>query len=111
MANGDVPKGRPFGSEGWSKTAASSVRTWSHRPLCGDGYGEARARDLQGNIAGPVQEGKGAVAQGQLAPDGTFVADEVLAPKQSLYMPPEAAAAMAKARASGANAQQIARGS
>jgi cytochrome c-type biogenesis protein CcmE len=48
------------------------------------------------------KEGKGAVAQGQLSVDGTFVASEVLAKHDENYMPPEAAEALAKAKASGA---------
>lgn len=48
------------------------------------------------------KEGKGAVAQGQLGNDETFVASEVLAKHDENYMPPEAAEAMAKAKASGA---------
>jgi cytochrome c-type biogenesis protein CcmE len=48
------------------------------------------------------KEGKGAVAQGKLIGDGTFVASEVLAKHDENYMPPEAAAALAKAKASGA---------
>ena len=48
------------------------------------------------------KEGKGAVAQGQLGVDGTFVASEVLAKHDENYMPPEAAEALAKAKASGA---------
>ena len=37
------------------------------------------------------------VAQGQLGPDGVFVAREVLAKHDENYMPPEAADAVAKA--------------
>lgn len=48
------------------------------------------------------KEGKGAVAQGHLGNDGTFVASEVLAKHDENYMPPEAAEALAKAKASGA---------
>jgi len=48
------------------------------------------------------KEGKGAVAQGKLIADGTFVASEVLAKHDENYMPPEAAEALAKAKASGA---------
>lgn len=48
------------------------------------------------------KEGKGAVAQGQLGVDGTFVASEVLAKHDENYMPPEVADALAKAKASGA---------
>ena len=43
------------------------------------------------------KEGKGVVAQGKLAADGTFQAREVLAKHDENYMPPEAAHAVAKA--------------
>jgi cytochrome c-type biogenesis protein CcmE len=43
------------------------------------------------------KEGKGVVAQGQLGPDGIFVAREVLAKHDENYMPPEAADALAQA--------------
>ena len=45
------------------------------------------------------KEGKGVVAQGKLGPDGAFHASEVLAKHDENYMPPEAAAALAKAHA------------
>ncbi len=49
------------------------------------------------------KEGKGAVAQGKLVADGSFVATEVLAKHDENYMPPEAAQAVndAQARAAG----------
>ncbi len=47
------------------------------------------------------KEGRGAVAQGRLAADGTFQATEVLAKHDENYMPPEAAEALAKAKAAG----------
>ncbi len=47
------------------------------------------------------KEGKGAVAQGRLGQDGTFIASEVLAKHDENYMPPEAAEAIAKAKAAG----------
>ena len=43
------------------------------------------------------KEGKGVVAQGTLAADGTFVASQVLAKHDENYMPPEAAEALRKA--------------
>jgi cytochrome c-type biogenesis protein CcmE len=43
------------------------------------------------------KEGKGVVAQGQIGPDGTFVAREVLAKHDENYMPPEAAEALKQA--------------
>ena len=45
------------------------------------------------------KEGKGVVAQGQIEPDGTFRASEVLAKHDENYMPPEAAHALSKAQA------------
>lgn len=44
------------------------------------------------------KEGKGVVAQGKLGQDGIFQADQVLAKHDENYMPPEAAAALAKAK-------------
>ena len=43
------------------------------------------------------KEGKGVVAQGKLAADGTFKASEVLAKHDENYMPPEAAHALDQA--------------
>ena len=46
-----------------------------------------------------LKEGKGVVAQGKIGPDGVFHATEVLAKHDENYMPPEAAAAVDKAKA------------
>jgi cytochrome c-type biogenesis protein CcmE len=43
------------------------------------------------------REGQGIVAQGRLASDGAFVADEVLAKHDENYMPPEVANALKEA--------------
>lgn len=43
------------------------------------------------------REGQGIVATGKLGPDGTFVADEVLAKHDENYMPPEVADALERA--------------
>jgi cytochrome c-type biogenesis protein CcmE len=48
----------------------------------------------QGVLPDLFKEGKGVVAQGQLGPDGVFVAREVLAKHDENYMPPEAAEAL-----------------
>lgn len=42
------------------------------------------------------REGQGVIAQGSFGPDGTFVADEVLAKHDENYMPPEVAKALKK---------------
>ena len=53
----------------------------------------------QGILPDLFKEGKGVVAQGQVGPDGVFVAREVLAKHDENYMPPEAAAALKQAGA------------
>jgi cytochrome c-type biogenesis protein CcmE len=52
----------------------------------------------RGQLPDLFREGKGVVAQGQLGPDGVFVAREVLAKHDENYMPPEAAHAMEQAK-------------
>ncbi len=56
------------------------------------------------------KEGKGVVTQGRLGPDGVFRATEVLAKHDENYMPPEAAAALAKAHADKAGKSLVAPG-
>ena len=51
----------------------------------------------QGILPDLFKEGKGVVAQGQVGPDGIFVAREVLAKHDENYMPPEAADALKRA--------------
>jgi cytochrome c-type biogenesis protein CcmE len=51
----------------------------------------------EGLLPDLFQEGKGVVAQGQMV-GGVFMAREVLAKHDENYMPPEAAAAVARAR-------------
>jgi cytochrome c-type biogenesis protein CcmE len=103
VANGEVPKGHSFriggmvedGSlrrEGDGLTVHFVVTDMAKRvPVT-----------YKGILPDLFKEGKGAVAQGQLNGDGTFVASEVLAKHDENYMPPEAAEALAKAKASGA---------
>jgi cytochrome c-type biogenesis protein CcmE len=52
------------------------------------------------------KEGKGAVVQGKLAPDGSFTASEVLAKHDENYMPPQAQAALDAARKDGGVAKR-----
>src|SRR6202453_4754762 len=49
------------------------------------------------------REGQGIIAHGTLAPDGAFVADEVLAKHDEKYMPPEVSASLTR-KAGAANA-------
>lgn len=45
------------------------------------------------------KEGSGVIATGRMAPDGTFVAGELLAKHDEKYMPPEVAASLNEAKA------------
>ena len=49
------------------------------------------------------KEGKGAVIQGRMNPNGEFVASEVLAKHDENYMPPEAKHALDQAQKNGSN--------
>jgi cytochrome c-type biogenesis protein CcmE len=103
VANGEVPKGHSFRIGGMVEKG-SLVRE-------GDGLTvhfvvtdtiKRVPVTFKGILPDLFKEGKGAVAQGRLESDGTFRAAEVLAKHDENYMPPEAAEALAKAKASGA---------
>jgi cytochrome c-type biogenesis protein CcmE len=55
-----------------------------------------RAVIYAGILPDLFREGQGVVAEGHLATDGTFLADNVLAKHDENYMPPEVAAALKK---------------
>lgn len=103
VANGEAPKGRSFRIGGLVE-AGTLMRE-------GDGLTvhfvvtdtvKRIPVTYKGILPDLFKEGKGAVAQGQLGADGTFVASEVLAKHDENYMPPEAAEALAQAKKSGA---------
>lgn len=56
------------------------------------------AREMQANFVGILpdlfREGQGVVAEGQIQPDGSFLATSVLAKHDETYMPREVAAAL-----------------
>ena len=56
------------------------------------------------------KEGKGAVVQGRLGPDGQFVASEVLAKHDENYMPPAAKDALQQAKRGEADQEASAQG-
>lgn len=60
----------------------------------------------QGSLPDLFKEGKGAVVQGTLGPDGQFRATEVLAKHDENYMPPEAAHALEQAHKAGMTVSQ-----
>ncbi|MCP9439660.1 MAG: cytochrome c maturation protein CcmE [Nitrospira sp.] len=103
VANGEVPKGRSFRiggmvEEGSLQREADGLTV---RFVVTDTAKRVPVV-YKGILPDLFKEGKGAVAQGRLDADGTFVASEVLAKHDENYMPPEAAEALAKAKAAGA---------
>ena len=103
VVNGEVPQGRSFRIGGMVEDG-SLVREndgLTVRFMVTDTAKRVPVT-YKGILPDLFKEGKGAVAQGKLIGDGTFVASEVLAKHDENYMPPEAAAALAKAKASGA---------
>jgi cytochrome c-type biogenesis protein CcmE len=68
------------------------------------------ARDIPVSYTGILpdlfKEGKGAVVQGKLDPNGGFVASEVLAKHDENYMPPQAKQALEQAQAAKEGAKQ-----
>jgi cytochrome c-type biogenesis protein CcmE len=103
VANGEVPQGRSFRIGGMVEQGSLTRE--------GDGLtvhfivtdmAKRVPVSFKGILPDLFKEGKGAVAQGQLGADGTFIASEVLAKHDENYMPPEVAEALAKAKAKGA---------
>ena len=103
VVNGDVPQGRSFRIGGMVEKGSLTRE--------GDGLtvhfivtdmAKRVPVTFKGILPDLFKEGNGAVAQGQLGADGTFLASEVLAKHDENYMPPEAAEALARAKAAGA---------
>lgn len=103
VVNGEVPQGRSFRIGGMVEDGSLVRETdgLTVRFIVTDTAKRVPVT-YKGILPDLFKEGKGAVAQGKLTGDGTFVASEVLAKHDENYMPPEAAEALAKAKASGA---------
>lgn len=103
VASGEVPQGRSFRIGGMVEDG-SLVRENDGLTVRFVVTDTAKRVPVtyKGILPDLFKEGKGAVAQGKLNTDGTFVASEILAKHDENYMPPEAAEALAKAKASGA---------
>nr|MBA2635196.1 cytochrome c maturation protein CcmE [Sphingomonas sp.] len=64
----------------------------------GDGTAQVPVQ-YRGILPDLFQENSGAVAEGRMASDGTFVADNILAKHDERYMPPELGNAAAEHKA------------
>lgn len=99
IAKGEVPKGRSFRVGGLVE--AGSVRRDRNGLTVHFVMTDTVERvpvSYTGILPDLFKEGKGAVAQGEMLGDGTFMASEVLAKHDENYMPPEAAEAIARAK-------------
>ena len=98
VASNEAPRDRPFRVGGMVETG-SVVRDKDALTVRFKVTDTARAIPVvfTGILPDLFKEGKGVVAQGRLAADGTFKANEVLAKHDENYMPPEAADALKKA--------------
>lgn len=107
VANGEVPQGRSFRIGG---LVESGTLTRENDGLTVHFIVTDTAKKVpvtfKGILPDLFKEGRGAVAQGRLGPDGTFFASEVLAKHDENYMPPEAAEALARAKAAGGQSSQ-----
>ena len=96
IAAKEAPQGRTFRIGGLVQSGTVVREGVTVRFLVTDTAKTVPVR-YEGVLPDLFKEGKGVVAQGQLGPDGVFVAREVLAKHDENYMPPEAADALQKA--------------
>jgi cytochrome c-type biogenesis protein CcmE len=96
VAAKEAPQGKSFRIGGMVQTGSVVREGVLVRFLVTDTAKTMPVR-FEGVLPDLFKEGKGVVAQGQLGPDGVFVAREVLAKHDENYMPPEAADAVQRA--------------
>ncbi len=96
IAAKEAPQGRTFRVGGLVQAGTVQREGVTVRFVVTDTAKSVNVR-YDGVLPDLFKEGKGVVAQGQLGPDGVFVAREVLAKHDENYMPPEAADAVQKA--------------
>ena len=98
VAEGKVPQGRNFRVGGMVE-ADSLVRSTDGMSVTFRMTDTKHTMPIsyRGALPDLFREGKGAVAQGSLGPDGQFTATEILAKHDENYMPPEAIEAIDRA--------------
>ncbi len=96
VASHEAPAGRTFRLGGMVETG-SIKRDGLHVNFIVTDTAKSVPVRYEGILPDLFKEGKGVVAQGQMA-DGVFVAREVLAKHDENYMPPEAAEALKRAQ-------------
>jgi cytochrome c-type biogenesis protein CcmE len=97
VASGEAPKNRPFRVGGMVKTGSVHRDNLTVSFVVTDTLKDVPV-SYTGILPDLFREGKGVVAQGQLAEGNKFTASEVLAKHDENYMPPEAQHAMDQAQ-------------
>ncbi|MCX8085586.1 MAG: cytochrome c maturation protein CcmE [Rhodocyclaceae bacterium] len=97
VAAGKAPLDRPFRIGGMVKEGSLRRDNLTVHFVITDTAKEVPVT-YTGILPDLFKEGKGAVAQGRLGPDGVFAATEVLAKHDENYMPPEAGHAIEQAQ-------------
>ena len=100
VAAGKAPKGQTFRIGGMVKDGSLKRDELVVHFIITDLVKEIPV-SYKGILPDLFKEGKGAVVQGKLDPDGQFVASEVLAKHDENYMPPEAKHALEQAQKNG----------
>ncbi len=104
VAAGKAPRGQAFRIGGMVKEGSLQRDNLTVHFIVTDTAREVPV-SYTGILPDLFKEGKGAVVQGKLGPDGRFAAAEVLAKHDENYMPPQAQHALDQAR-KGAEAKQ-----
>ena len=97
IAAGKAPQGKAFRVGGMVKEASLRRDNLTVHFVITDTAKEVPV-SYTGILPDLFKEGKGAVAQGKIGPDGVFTASEVLAKHDENYMPPEAQHAVDQAQ-------------
>lgn len=97
VAAGKAPQGKIFRVGGMVKTGSIRRDNLTVHFVITDTAQEVPVA-YTGILPDLFMEGKGAVAQGRIGPDGVFAASEVLAKHDENYMPPEAQHAVDQAQ-------------
>ena len=97
IANGEVPKNKPFRIGGLVKAGSLTRDGITAHFVVTDTVREVPVT-FTGILPDLFREGRGMVAQGKIGSDGQFVATEVLAKHDENYMPPEAKSAVDQAQ-------------
>ena len=97
VAAGKAPQGKAFRIGGLVKPESVKRNDMTVRFVITDTVKEIPVA-YTGILPDLFRDGKGAVVQGKMGDDGTFVASEVLAKHDENYMPPEAKHAIDQAQ-------------